>query len=568
MAMAASVGTGRTRSLPGRRAAGRAAALALVALAALAAGCSSDVEGGGDKPAPTAAVEPAFGDTLIEASIADISGLIPNITSDGASHAIGNLLYSGLVKFDKDMNVVGDLAESWEFSKDCLDLTFRLRKNAKWHDGARVTAGDVLFTYETMIHPKTPTAYREDFESVKGVKVVDPYTIRVTYKHVYAKALQSWEMWMLPKHLLAPYVPDGRLREAPQNRNPVGSGPYRFQEWRTGEKVVVTASPDFYDGAPYISRIVYRVIPSQATIFLELKAEGVDSASLTAVQYQRQTDHDGFRRAFNKYRYPSNTYTYFGFNLRDPRFADRRVRQAFAHAIDKEAIIQGVRLGLAREATGPFKPDTWPYNPHVRRYPHDLARARALLAEAGWTDSNGDGILDRNGKPFRFEILTNQGNDERKKIAELIQASLKGVGVATEIRIVEWATFLKEHIEKRRFDTIILGWGIGPDPDQYEIWHSSKTAPNDLNHIAYANVEVDWLLEQGRKYCEQKDRVKHYHRLQEVLAEDQPLVFLYFPDALPVVASRVHGIVPSANGILHNFTKWFVPRHLQRYATD
>jgi len=542
----------------------------LALLCAGAAGCGRPAEGGADEGQTRAEDDkPAHGDSLIEASIGDVSGFIPNITSDSASHEVASLVYSGLLRRDRHLNIVGDLAESWEFSRNCLALTFHLRKNATWQDGKPLTADDVLFTYEAMIDPKTPTAYKEDFLAVKSAEVLDPHTIRFLYGKAYAQALDSWEMWILPKHLLASYVREGRLREAPQNRFPVGSGPYRFSEWKSGEKIVLTANADYYAGRPYISRVVYRIIPSQATIFLELKAQGVDYApKLTAIQFKRQTDYPAFRKAYDKYRYAGNAYTYFGFNLRDPRFADRRVRQAFAYAIDKHELIEGVLLGLGQEATGPYKPGTWAYNPNVRRYPHDPARARALLAEAGWKDTDGDGLLDKDGKPFTFEILTNQGNDERKKVAELIQSSLKEIGVGVEIRVIEWASFLKEYIKKRRFDAIVLGWGIGIDPDQYEVWHSSKMGPDELNHISYANPEVDRLLEKGRSFCDKKDRLPYYRRFQEVLAEDQPVIFLYFPDALPVVSSRVRGIEPGASGIQYNFPEWYVPRRLQRYTSN
>src|SRR5581483_4378672 len=294
-------------------------------------------------------------------------------------------------------------------------------------------------------------------------------------------------------------VLEGRLRKAPQNWSaPVGTGPYRFRELRAGEKIVLTANPDYFEkGRPHIARVVYRIIPSQATVFMELKARGVDVATLTALQYRRQTEYPAFRKAYRKFRYAADTYTYFGFNLKDPRFADRRVRQAFAHAINKQELIEGVRLGLAREATGPYKPGTWPYNPNVRTYPYDPARARQLLAEAGWKEKNAEGLLVKDGRPFTFTLLTNQGNDERKRVAEIIQAALREIGVGVEIRTIEWSSFLKEFIRKRRFEAIILGWGITPDPDQYELWHSSKTGPEQLNIVSYANPEVDALLERG-----------------------------------------------------------------------
>jgi peptide/nickel transport system substrate-binding protein len=543
--------------------------LALATLFAFAGSCGRDA-GIAAEETPPGGGKPDYGETLIQASIGDITGLIPNITTDGASHTVGALIYDGLVRTDKDLNWVSSMAESWQFSKDCLTLTFKLRNNVKWHDGKPFTADDVLFTYNAIMNPKTPTAYRDDFEPVGSVTAPDAYTVRVTYKQPFAKALGSWGTYMLPKHLLDTWVQQGKLRESPQNTtHPVGTGPYRFQEWKSGEKVVLMANKEYYvGGRPYLSRIVSRVIPSQATIFLELKARGVDMADLTAIQYARQTDYPAFKKDYQKFRYPGNAYTYFGFNLKDPRFADKRVRQAFAHAINKQGLIDGVVMGLARDATGPLRPGSWAYTDKVKRYPYDPAKAKQLLAAAGWTDKKGDGILrNKDGQPFTFTIRTNQGNDERKKITEIIQERLKDIGVQTDIQTIEWAAFLKEYIKQRRFEAIVLGWGTGIDPDQYSVWHSSQAGPDQLNHISYANAEVDALLEKGRTSCQQKDRVATYHRIQEILAEEQPLIFLYFKDVLPAVSSRVRGVKPEPAGIGYNFIDWFVPKQQQRYTS-
>ncbi|HEV8474669.1 MAG TPA: peptide-binding protein [Methylomirabilota bacterium] len=540
---------------------------AVAVVAAAAGGCTPDADRLTERGPMLVQATPAYGDTYIDSLLGDISSLIPTITSDGASHTVGSLLYSGLIRYDKNLSPEGDLAKSWEFSSDCRQLTFRLRPGVKWHDGRPFTADDVVFTWQTTVDPKTPSPYKADFLDVESVRAEGPDVVHVHYRQPYAKALTSWATWILPRHLLEPFVREGRIREAPQNWNaPVGTGPYRFVSRRAGERIVLVANQDYWEGRPNLSRVVYRVIPSQATIFLELKANGVDSAALTALQYKRQTDYPAFKRAYNKFSYPSSAYTYLGFNLKDPRFADRRVRQAFAHAINKRELIDGVILGMGREATGPYKPGTWAYTDKVKTYPYDMERARALLAEAGWKERNGDGLLVKDGRPFTFELLTNQGNDERKKIAEIIQAQLRELGVGVEIRILEWAALLKENIRKRRFEAIVLGWGTGIDPDQFVVWHSSQTAPDQMNHISYANPEVDAALEQGRASCVQADRVKYYHRLQEVLAEDQPIVFLYFREALPVVSSRIYGIDPGPNGIGFNFPKWFVPRQLQRYT--
>jgi len=332
----------------------------------------------------------------------------------------------------------------------------------------------------------------------------------------------------------------------------------------TGQKIVLVSNPDYFEGRPYIDGFIMRIIPDMATMFLELRANGIDQMGLTPLQYTRQTENSLFRRNFNKYRYLSFTYTYLGYNLKSPLFMDKRVRQALAHAIDKEAIISGVLLGLGKPATGPLKPGTWAYNPNVRTYPHDPAKARSLLAEAGWKDTDGDGILDKDGKPFSFELITNQGNEVRGKCAEIIQENLAKIGIDVKIRILEWAAFVNDFINQRRFDATILGWTIPMDPDLYDVWHSSKTRPGELNFISYDNSEVDDLLERGRGTFDQKERKKCYDRIQEILAEEQPYNFLFVPDALPIIHTRFRGIEPAPIGIGYNFIKWYVPKGEQR----
>jgi peptide/nickel transport system substrate-binding protein len=507
-------------------------------------------------------LEPEYGGTFIEASIGDASTLLPVLASDSASSSINGLVYNGLVRYDKNLKIVGELAESWEISEDNLTIVFHLRKNVTWHDGEPFTAEDVKFTYDLYIDPNTPTAYAEAFKQVTRVEVRDPYTFVVHYSRPYAPALISWATPIHPQHLLA-----GRdITDSPLAREPVGTGPYRFSEWVGGEKIVLESNPDYFDGQPYIKRVVYRIIPDISTQFLELQTGSLDFMGLSPLQYARQTDTPAFRRLYNKYRYLNFGYTYLGYNLRRPLFQDKRVRQALAYAINKEELVDGVLLGYGAVATGPYKPDTWVYNPDVPRYPYNPEKARQLLAEAGWQDSNGDGVLDKDGKPFAFTIVTNQGNDQRSKAGEIIQRRFKQIGVDVKLRIIEWATFLKEFINPGNFDATILGWTGGPEPDQYNIWHSSKTGPRELNFIGYQNAEVDRLLEKGRRVFEPQERKVYYDRFQYLLAEDQPYTFLYIGEALPAVSKRFRRVEPAPAGIRYNFSKWFVPKAEQKYA--
>jgi len=508
---------------------------------------------------------PAYGDALIEATIGEPSTLIPMLAGDNASHSVAGMMFNGLVKYHTDLSVIGDLAESWDISRDGLVITFYLRRGVKWFDGVEFTAEDVMFGFNTIRDEKTPTAYKEDFLQVRKAEMPDKYTFRVTYEKPFAPALTSWtNLVVLPKHLL-----EGKdITKTDFGRNPVGLGPYRLGKWTAGQDLVLEANKDYFEGRPYVDRYVYRIIPDPATTFLELQAGGIDMTGLTPIQYTKQTETDFFRKNFQKFRYPVFSYTHMAFNLRHPLFKDKRIRQAIACAIDKSELVDVVLFGLGSPATGPYVPNTWPYNPAVKHYEFSPEKAKELLKEAGWTDTDHDGVLDKDGRPFAFTILTNMGNSLRKNAATIIQWRLAKVGIKVEIKALEWSTFVNEFIDKRRFEAVILGWSIGLDPDQFDIWHSSKTKPKEFNFVSYSNPEVDELLEQGRRTFDIEKRKKAYFRIQEILAEELPYIFLYVPDATPVVQSRFRGIKPAPIGISYNQPKWYVPKVLQRHSLE
>ena len=513
-------------------------------------------------PVPAAESKPAYGDMIIIGSIGDASVLLPVLASDSASGDINGLIYNGLVRYDRDINLIGELAEKWEISEDKLTIRFFLKKDVKWHDGKPFTSKDVEYTYKVYVDPKTPTAYSTDFLRVKEFRVLDDYTLEVVYEKPYAPALGSWGQGMLPRHLLEGVD----ITESPLKRNPVGTGPYRFKDWTTGEKIILDSFHEYFDGRPYIDRVMTRIIPDLATMFLELKALSLDQMGLTPLQYVRQTDTKWFKDNFNKYKYLGFGYSYLGYNLQDWKFKDQRVRQALTTAINRESIVQGVLLGLGTVTDTPYKPDSFWYNQNVTKFPYDPEKAKEMLAEAGWKDTDGDGILDKDGKPFEFTIITNHGNDIRKNAATIIQRDLKKVGVEVKIRVIEWAAFLKNFINKRNFEACLLGWGIGVDPNQIDIWNSKKTGENELNFINFQNQEVDRLLDLGASTYDKEERKKYYDKFQEIIAEEQPYTFLFVQYSLPTINSRFHGIEPAPIGIGYNFVKWYVPKALQKYT--
>ncbi|MFH1867635.1 MAG: peptide-binding protein [Candidatus Omnitrophota bacterium] len=505
--------------------------------------------------------KPAYGDSIVVSSIGDATTLIPIVASDSASHDICGLVYNGLIKYDKNLNIVGELAKSWEIKEGGQVIIFHLKQNVRWHDGEAFTAEDVLFTYEKLIDPKVRTPYSGDFLKIESFEVLDPYTIKVTYKEPFSPALSSWGMWIIPKHILK----DEDLSATKYSRNPIGTGPYKFLRWNSAQRIDLTANDDYFEGRPFFDRYIYRIIPDTATTFLELQAEGIDMMGLTPLQYRRQTDKDFFKAHYNKFRYPAFGYSYLGYNLLDDRFKDKRVRQALNMAVDKQELIDGVLMGLGRICTGPFVPESWAYNKDVSPNPFDPEKAKELLYEAGYSDTDGDGWLDKDGRVFAFTILTNQGNDQRKLAAEIIQHRLTNIGVNVKIKIVEWSVFLTEFVNKKRFEAVLLGWGLSRDPDCYDIWHSSKTREGEFNFISYKNKEVDALLDEGRRTFDQDKRARIYYRAHQILYDEQPYMFLWVADALPIVHKRFKGIEPAPAGIGYNFIDWYVPENQQKY---
>jgi peptide/nickel transport system substrate-binding protein len=509
-----------------------------------------------------------YGDIYIDVSLGDASYLNPILASDSASAAINSLVFNGLTKYDKDLNLVGDLAEKWEIKDGGKEIIFYLKKNVFWHDGERFTSKDVKFTYEKLISPSIKTPYSSDFILIKKCEVIDDYTIKFVYKEPFVPTLESWGIGIIPKHIFDTEKYD--FHKHPANRSPIGTGPYKFKRWITDEKIELEVNENYFEGRPYISKYVFRVVPDQSVQFLELLNESIDSMNLTPDQFFA---YEEFFKSYKKFSYPSFSYTYLGFNLKNPLFKDKKVRQAIAYAINKQEIINAILLGKGKTATGPFPPQSWAYNEEVKDFEYNPKKAKELLVESGWFYNEQKKVLQRieyaNGKKqirnFKFTLITNQGNKSRQLIAEVIQKQLKDIGIEVEILILEWSIFINNYITPRNFDAVILGWSLSRDPDQFSIWHSSQKNPGQYNFVSYENPEVDKLLELGRKEFNFEKRKKIYQRIHQIIHDDVPYVFLYYPEAMPVVHKRFKNVELTKAGIGWNFIKWWVPKDQQKY---
>lgn len=501
-------------------------------------------------------------DAYVSASLGDARVLVPFLADDTSSAAICGLVYNGLTKVDKDLNVIGDLAEKWDIEEGGLSITFYLRKGVKWHDGMPFTAEDVKFTFETILDPKVGCPYVSAYTDIKEIKVIDDHTIRFLYKEPYAPALLKLGMGVVPKHLFEG-VKD--IRKSSSSKAPVGTGPYKFSKWEQGQYIVLEAYPDYFEHAPGIKYFVSEIIPDQSVQFLELVSGGIDYMDLNPYQFKYRASTPEFEERINKYEYLSPSYTYIGYNLQDPVLKDRAVREALSLAINKKEIMDSVLLGLGEAATGPFRKGTAYYDETVPDHEYDPGKARRILKEAGWSDTDGDGVLERDGKKFSIKLVTNQGNQTREDVATIVQREWSKIGIKTDIQVVAWAALLDQFIDKKNFQAVILGWVLPVDPDCYSVWHSASAGQGGLNFVSYSNKRVDDLIIKGRREFDPEERVKIYHEIHRQIAYDIPYTFLFFSDATPAVSKRFNGIKPAPAGIGYNFIDWYVDEREVKY---
>jgi len=510
---------------------------------------------------------PVRGDRLVSASIGDASNLIPMIAGDASSHAIAGLMYLSLLKYDKDLNLTGQLARTWEVSKDNLTITFHLRPNLHWTDGKPFTSADCAFTLNLIQDEHTQSAYKSDYVKVTSIDTPDATTFIVHYAEPFSPAMSSWaSLDILPKHIFE----HEDIMHTKLARHPKATmGPYRLADWQSQQSILMRASPGYFDGPVWITERLTRIIPDPATQFLELSAGKLDSIGLSPIQYTRLFNTKPQLRAnYKRYKYLDFVYTYLGFNLKRPLFADRRVREAIAYAINRQEIVDGVLLGLGKVIASPYKPGTKWVNKQLHPRPYDPDKAREILRSAGWSDHDGDGILDKHGRSFSFIILTNNGNAQRANTAIIIQQRLKAIGIEVKVRLVEWSAFIGHFINTRNFDAVILGWSLSPEPDQYSIWHSSQTGKRQFNFLSYSNAKVDRALVEARRIFNEDKRKQLYDVMQEEIYKDVPMVFLYAPYSLPVYHKRIHGIKPATAGIGYNSEHWFVQKSEQKYQVS
>lgn len=532
--------------------------------------------------AKAAAERPDYapGDWLVMAFGTGLKTITPLISTDAyAAEVQSYVLESLLIRDPQTLEWQGLLARDWQVSEDGLRFTFQLREGVTFSDGEPLTAEDVAFTFRFIMDPRIAAPRdRAYYEKLAEVRATGPYEVVFTFKEPYFNSLAlAGGMPVLPEHFYAPFL------ERPQEFNQskgllLGSGPYRLEDPRGWTPdlgfVELRRNPRYWGPVqPPYERILWKIIANDSARLTTFRNGEIDAYGARPIEYKKLLADPQLaeRSRHMEYMSPVAGYSYIGWNQRrngrPTRFADKRVRQAMTYLTDRARIIQDIFLGYAEPAISPFSPRSRQHDPALQPRPFDLSKAKALLAEAGYADRDGDGVLDgRDGRPFRFELVYFQDNEDTKRMVLLLKDLYARAGILLEPKPTEWSVML-DLLNRKDFDAITLGWTSGVETDIYQMLHSSQTVDGGDNFVNYKNPELDRLIEQARSTVDEEARMPLWQACERILYEDQPYTFLLRRKTLLFLDHRFRNLEVTRLGL--NFTsvpvETYVPRPLQRY---
>ncbi len=428
------------------------------------------------------------------------------------------------------------LARRWEFSDDGLTLTFHLDERMRWSDGKPITVRDVVFSHRAAISPEVGWVGRDVKDFITAVEPVDDRTVRYRFGRRYPyQLMDAVEGNILPAHHYEA-IPFEAWPRTDFATAPVVSGPYRLASYSQNDRIVLERNPAYGGTKAGIERVIFRVIPDTAALLAELESGGIDVMENVPLQHVRRLAANADLELTTVH---DLSYTFICWNTRSPLFQDPAVRRALTLAIDRQAIVDGLLFGKGHVIATPVMSLYWAHDPSVAPYPHDPSRARDLLARAGWEDSDGDGVIDKDGRAFRFTLESNQGSQERNDIAVLIQDQLRRVGIAVEPRIVEWRAFLEKHT-RHDFDAFVGKYREATKVDLKSLLHSDAFE-NGYNYGRYTSDTMDRLIDAARAEPDTTTARDLWSRAQKTFHEDQPLTILFEMQRVNAVNRRIDG---------------------------
>ncbi len=450
-----------------------------------------------------------------------------------ASIFTNKVVFNGLIRFNaKTLNPEGDLAEKWEVAPDGKAITFTLRQGVKWHDGQPFTADDVKFTFDTMLDPKVNARFRSNIKGVTEAVVDSPMsvTLKLTNPLPSLPIQLGYNIHMIPKHVL-----QGQDINAPKDflAKPIGTGPFKFVEATPGSTMTVERYDNFHFGAPLLDRITFKVTPDINAQLAQLKTGELDFMLMEPDQAATvKSDANIVIQNASQVN-----YYFIAYNDKKPLFSDKLVRQALTMSLDRQAIVKDVLGGAGQVANGPINPLlSWAYTDDVKKLAYDPKAAAAQLDAAGWKVGSG-GIREKDGQKFSFELLVDKGNTTRESVAQIAQQAWKAVGIDAKINVMEFNAAVAKFIAGD-FDSIVNWYITPPDPDVFA-WYSTGGTSNQW---LYSNPQVDDLLTKARSELDQTKAGALYKQFLGIIAEDEPITFLYYPQEIRGLRSRLQNV--------------------------
>lgn len=503
-----------------------------------------------------------YGGTAVVAGLGELTALNEIVSPDYESDQVmAFVLFMTLLQYDENLNPIPYLAERWDTARldaNTIALTFRLRRDVRWHDGVPTTAHDVKFTFDRAREPAYAYPNPGFFTYYDSARVEDDHTITF-FLRPHSEFLDVWRaVSPMPRHVLGEVTAE-EMRHHPFNtQRPVGNGPFRFVSHAAQDRWVFEANPDFPEalgGRPYLDRLVYRIIPEEMSLLTELLAGEVDVSLLVLPEHAARVEENPGTRLL---AFPWRQGVFIAWNGRSPFFESASVRRALTYAMDRTRIVDAVRSGYGVVASGPVPPYHWASHPDLGALPYDPDSARSLLERAGWRDTDSDGIRDRDGVPFRFEIKTNQ-NRQREDIIQLVQSDLRAVGVEVRPRVMEWNAFLEDVLRARRFDAIVLASVSEFRIDDSDLFACSRR-DGPYQFAYYCNPRVDSIFAQALRAARRDEALPLWHEYQAIVRRDQPFTWLYY-EVRPVgVRARLRDVTMDIRGTWVHVGDWWIAR--------
>jgi len=528
------------------------------------------------------------GGVLVAALNVEPESLNPLTALSQTARNVISLLFQSLAEINTDLTTYRPvLAKSWKIDATKLKITFYLRTDVTWHDGQPFTAKDVVFTHRLCVDPALGWDGISYKQNIVGVTIENDSTVIFQFKSPSPTMLMdAVEGQIVPEHLLR-NIPPSQLFECDFNRHPIGCGPFRFSEWRPQQFIILEKNPAYYiENRPFLSRVVFKVIPDNVSLYQQLLGGDIDLAEgLLPADFNRLQDLWKKKKTpMRPINYLGRQFDFIGWNLVEPRcfqklsklpadqklvfnqwlvphnlFGNQSIRAALTMAIDRTSITKIVNEGQAISMNGPIPPILWAYNPQANRdWEYNPTKAQKVLKKEGWLDVDGDGILEKDGREFNFEMVTNSGNIRRQHVLTLLQEQFRSIGVKMISRIVDPGYFINRIIPARDFDAILFGWSVGLKMELAPLFHSSSFF-QPFHFTSYYSSAFDSLEEKVRVTLDPDSAQQIWDKIATLLSTDLPYTWLYYKMECSAIHSRFRDVIIDRRGMYNNVEDWWIP---------